>query len=98
MIAFDCASVRSSSNSTVGTWPALFIFRNSGVRVSPLRVSISIHRYDSLSLSQTHFTFRQLPEFLSPWIFIAAAPVAGDRASVGKKSVNRGPEGRGQNL
>jgi hypothetical protein len=42
-MALDCASVRPSSKATVGTWPAPFILRNCGVRLSPLRVSISIH-------------------------------------------------------
>ena len=36
-------SVRPSSKATVGTWPAPFMARNCGVRVSPLLVSTSTH-------------------------------------------------------
>ena len=41
MMALDCASVRPSSNSTVGTCPAPLSLRNCVVRVSPLSVSTS---------------------------------------------------------
>ena len=67
MMALDCASVRPSSNSTVGTWPALLSLRNSVVRVSPLmRVDGDPVVGQRRGWSQTHFTFRQLPELVSP--------------------------------
>src|SRR4051812_35021201 len=81
MMALDSASVRPSSNSTVGTWPALLSLRNCVVRVSRLSVSTSIHWYGRASLSHTHLTLRQLPELVSPYIFINAEPSGRGMAS-----------------
>jgi len=38
----------------------------SGVRLADLRTSVSIHSYGRPRKSAVHFTFRQLPEMLSP--------------------------------
>src|SRR5206468_2220599 len=72
-MAFDCARGRPSSRITVGTCPAGFIARKAAVRLSPFRMSTSIQWKDRPSLSQVHFTFRQFPETLSPYIVIVTA-------------------------
>ena len=44
--------IRPGATSSSGTWPLGFIARNSGVRVSPLRMSISTRSIGNVELRQ----------------------------------------------
>src|SRR6478736_9217403 len=81
MMALDCASARPSSSTRSGTCPAGLSARNSGVRVSDFRMSTAIHSWGNPSRSHTHFTLRQLPDLVSPKIFIRALPFWQSRAA-----------------
>ena len=65
-IALDSASAVPSSSTTTGTLPFGFRRRNSGVRVSAFRMSISRQAYDRPVMSSTILTLWQLPEVRVP--------------------------------
>jgi hypothetical protein len=66
MIAFDSDRTAPSGNTTIGTRPAGFRARNSGVRVPPPGTSTSRQIAGRPRWAATHFTLRQFPEPGSP--------------------------------
>ena len=61
-IALDSARVRPSSSASSGTLPFGLRARNSGVRVAPRLLSVSIQWYGRPNCSSSSFTLWQLPE------------------------------------
>ena len=66
MMAFDSDSTAPSGKTTIGTRPAGFRARNSGVRVPPPGTSTSCQSAGMPRWAATHLTLRQFPDPGSP--------------------------------